>query len=196
MATRTVRVVSRGRRRPNPNPLDPKDDSDKPIQIEAEELAADNPTAELPSLVRNGMLSINFQKPHFEVEKDARSVSLAMSLELIGDHRKLLPRQILEAWDDVNSRGYKRIDVLNVPAHFVDLRLTPDQDSSDLCGNAVVEKVVISAIEDDGSGETKDIVRLQFRLKFDLTQEVERFACWQFGKIVWLKAQPVQGELL
>lgn len=180
------RSTSAGRSKPEAQPAE---------QVTAAELRANNPTAEMPSMVRNGLMAVTYLRPHFDVDKDERTCSLEFSVELTADHEGVIPKRMAEGWEDVEHRGYKRIDVPGVPMQLVDIRLAPDDKKSDLHLNGVVEKVSISKIEDKGTGESKDVVRLSFRTMFDLTQTVEQFACRHFGKTVWIRLAPVQGEL-
>lgn len=167
-----------------------------PEQLSHEDLAAENPTAEMPDMVRNGRMAVNYVKPHFDIDKDKRTVALEFSLELTEAHRGVLPLRIHDAWEDLVARGYPRIDVAGISAQKVDIRLAPDDKESDLAGDAIIESVSLATIEDKGTGDAKNVVRLKFRVGFDLTQTVERFACRNFGNTVWLKMVALQGELL
>ncbi len=181
--------------------LDPKKDFDKPTRKEPEQLSddalvADNPAAEMPSQIRNGFMAVNYVKPHFDVDKDKRTAALEFSLELTEGHRSVLPNKLLKEWDYISKGTCKLLDVIGVGAQHFDLRLAPDDKESDLEDNVLIEKIRLQVIENKGTGDAKDIIRLSFRLVCDLTQNVERFACRNFGKTVWLKMQACQGELL
>jgi hypothetical protein len=141
-------------------------------------------------------MSVNFVKPHLDVAKDKRTAALEFSLELTEDHRSLLPKKVVEEWDHIKQGNNELLDVVNVGAQHLDLRLAPDDDETDLEDNAPVERIRLQVIEAKGTGDAKDIIRLSFRLVCDLTQNVERFACRNFGKTVWIKLQACQGELL
>jgi hypothetical protein len=181
--------------------LDPKKDFEKPTrkepeQISAEELqATSNAAAEMPARIVNGFMAVNFVRFHPEVEKDKRSFGLEFSIELTDDHLDYLPKKVHDGWDDIEARGYKRVDLVGIPMQRFDLCLVPDDKETDLSTDAPIEKVVLSVIEDKGTGDAKDIIRLSFRLVCDLTQTVERFACRNFGNTVWLRTTAVQGEL-
>lgn len=168
----------------------------EPEQISAAELEAHKEIEKMPSQIRDGLISVTFVKPHLDVEKDKRTAALELSLELTEDHLDYLPKRVQQAWEAIESDLYKRLDITRINAHHFELRLVADDKESDLEANALVEKVTLSVIEDKGTGDAKDIIRLSFRLVCDLTQNVERFACRHFGKTVWLKMQACQGELL
>jgi hypothetical protein len=185
-----------------PRKLDPKADFNEPTkknpeepeQLVAEELQTE--PAEMPSRIVNGFMAVNFVRPHFEIEKDNRSVALEFSLELTNDHRSLLPAKILNEWEHIEEGTCRLSEVIGVGTQRFDLRLAPDDEESDLEQDSPVQKIRLQVIEDKGSGASKDIIRLSFRMLCDLTPVVEKFACRNFGGVIWLKMDQIQSELL
>lgn len=180
--------------------LDPKKDFSgptrkEPEQLSAKDLEAHNELAQMPSQIRNGFMSVNFVKPHLDVDKDNRTAALEFSLELTDEHRSLLPKKVVEEWDHIKQGNNELLDVVGVGAQHAEISLSPDEEV-DLEENVPIERIRLQVIEAKGTGDAKDIIRLSFRLVCDLTQNVERFACRNFGKTVWLKLQACQGELL
>lgn len=201
-SVRQVRLAGRSTsKKRSTRALDPKKDFDTPTrkepeQLSAEDLKAHSAIAQMPSTIRNGFMSANFVKPHLDVDKDKRTAALEFSLELTEEHRSILPNKLLREWDHIAEGTCKLLDVIGVGAQHFDLRLAPDDDESDLEENAPIEKIRLQVIEDKGTGDAKDIIRLSFRLVCELTQNVERFACRNYGSTVWLKMFACQGELL
>jgi hypothetical protein len=202
-SVRQVRLAGRSttkKRSTKSHGLDPKKDFSEPThkepeQMTAEELKAHNELAEMPSTIVKGFMAASYVKPHFDVEKDDRTAALEFSLELTDNHRSLLPKKVVEEWDHIKQGNNELLDVVNVGAQHVEVSLDPG-DEVDLEENVPIERIRLQVIETKGTGDAKDIIRLSFRLVCDLTQDVERFACRNFGKTVWLKMQACQGELL
>lgn len=169
----------------------PEQTSDPNLQAQTQEA----PNQETVPRIVKGFMAVAYVKPHFEVDKDVRTCALEFSLELTTDHIDHLPKRVADAYEVILDSGYKKLELIKVPAQHFDARLAVDDKESDLALDAPVEKVVLSVVEDTGTGDAKDIVRLQFRLVCELTQTVERFACRNFGNTIWLKLEKVQGEI-
>lgn len=167
-------------------------------QLTNEQLAADNPTAEMPVMVKNGRMAVNYVKPHFECDKDdTRSVGFELSFPLQKEHERYVPKEIREAWDILKQGNVKALALMSVGSQFVELGLASEGDDRDLeIKNAAIEKVQLASIEEKGTGEATEVIRLSFRVMAELDDDVERFACRHFGKTIWVKMEAVQGSLL
>ena len=146
--------------------------------------------------VRKGYAQANFVKVIFERDEDDKAiVSFEMSLPLTEEHEKWVPDEIGTAWKVVKAHGYKVQDI-EVEAQVAELLIAPDAKDGSLKVDTDVDQVRISVITEKGTGEERDITRLQFRLKTDLDNESGRFARVHFGHPVWVKLQPIQRKLI
>jgi hypothetical protein len=137
-------------------------------------------------------------RPHFTRDKDDnRYVALEFSLQLGDEHEKVLPKSIINEWELMKEGGRKGIELSDLGLFGFSIGLAPTGDDLDLeITAAPLESVKLMAIEDKGTGEAKDIIRLQFRASVELNADLEKFACRHFGKQIWLKMQETQGTLL
>jgi hypothetical protein len=201
MAVRQVGLVGRDTtKKRSTQKLDPNADFEEPVrtepeQLSAEELEAENEEKREPTRIINGFMAINYVKPHFDIEKDKRSVAMEFSVELTEDHRDLLPDSVVSEWRHIEEGTCRLSEVSGVGAQSFDLRLAPDGAETELQDSAPIEKIRLQVIEDKGTGDAKDIIRLSFRLVCALNPTVERFACRHYGSTIWLKMGDVQGTL-
>lgn len=181
MATKTV-------------PLDQEADFDKPTKRK-NTLVDEDKHAE--SAVRKGYALATFVKPHFERDKDDKAfVSYEISLPLTDEHDEWVPDEISEAWQIAKDHGYKVQDI-DVENQCCEILLAPDAKEGGLKVDAAeIEKTTISKIVEKGTGEEREVIRLQFRIRLDLDNDAGRFARVHFGHPVWLKLQPLQRKLI
>lgn len=149
------------------------------------------------SQVRKGYALATFVKPHFERDKDDNAfVSYEISLPLTEEHKKWVPDEIGEAWEIAQNHGYKVQDI-NVENQACEILLAPDaKDGSLKVDVAEIEKAAISTIVEKGTGEEREVIRLQFRIRLELDNDAGRFARVHFGHPVWLKLEPLQRRLI
>lgn len=158
--------------------------------------------AERPSTVRNGYLAAEFVKPHTERDKNDKAfVGIEISFPLLEEHRieKVLPQRVIEVWDGLVDLGVDNISVDDVPAQVVELALAPDAIEKATCLKLPFAEITngrISVVEAKGDGKSKDITRLQFRVKVEWDVETWRWAGRHFGHQIWLKLARAQGSLL
>jgi len=184
MATKTV-------------PLDQEADFDKPTKRKTT-LVDEHEHAE--SAVRKGYALATFVRAHFERNKDDKAFVLyEISLPLTDEHHDWVPDEIGEAWAVAQTHGYKVQDI-EVENQCCELVLSPDakesKDGSLKVDTAEIEKTTISKIVEKGTGEEREVIRLQFRIRLDLDNDAGRFARVHFGHPVWLKLQPLQRKLI
>lgn len=200
--TRTVRAVPQRSSKRDLKRLAGRETPDAPeaaTQIAAPELQAENPIEKLPTTIQNGRIAVNYLKPHFEHDSktDTRTVGLELSLELLSQHENHIPKEILTWWEAIKGGGVKSMSLLGIPLQYVELGIAPEGDDRDLeIKAAPIQKAALAVIESTGSGEAFETIRLTFRVVCDLDSEIEKFACRNFGKTLWLKLQAVQGNLL
>jgi hypothetical protein len=159
----------------------------------------ENEQEKLPPAIKNGRAAVNFLRPHFDYDSklEKRSVALEISFELREEHERFVPKEIKHWWDAMLEGGAKSITITGVPIQHIELGLAPEKDDRDLeLKAAMIEKAAIAVVEEKGSGEATEVIRLTLRASVDLEAEVERFACRHFGKTIWMKMTAVQGKLL
>jgi|SRR5665213_1342086 len=163
------------------------------------ELAAENELEKLPPAIQHGRFAVNYLRPHFEHDEktDSRTVGLELSLELREEHEKVIPKEIKAWWEQVKNGGVKSIALLGVPMQYVELGIAPEGDDRDLeIKAAPINKVSLAVVEEKGSGEATEVIRLSFRVLCDLDAKIEKFCCRHYGKVLWCRMQAVQGSLL
>ncbi|HVI07020.1 MAG TPA: hypothetical protein VND65_01875 [Candidatus Binatia bacterium] len=159
----------------------------------------DNEQEKLPPAMKNGRAAVNFLRAHFEYDakEDKRYVYLEISLELREEHGKFVPKEIKHWWEAMQEGGAKTIANIDVPYQYIELGLAPESHGTDLeIKGAWIEKAALAVVEEKGAGQAVDVIRFTFRAGTDLDSDVEKFACRHFGKTVWMKMRPVQGQLL
>lgn len=162
------------------------------------DLAAENELEKLPPAIQHGRFAVNYLRPHFEhdAKTDSRTVGLELSFELREEHEKVIPKEIKAWWEQVKNGGVKSIALLGVPMQYVELGIAPEGEDRDLeIKAAPINKVSLAVVEEKGSGEATEVIRLSFRVLCDLDNEIERFACRNFGKVLWLRMKPVQESM-
>lgn len=194
------------RKKSKPNqqspPLDAAKDFETPTRRDPEQQTLVEANAEKPSTVRNGYLAAEFVKPHTERDKNDKAfVGIEISFPLLEEHRieKVLPQRVIEVWDGLVDLGVDNISVDDVPAQVVELALAPDAIEKATCLKLPFAEITngrISVVEAKGDGKSKDITRLQFRVKVEWDVETWRWAGRHFGHTVWLKLKRAQGSLL
>ena len=89
-STLAGRETSKRRTAPKARKAEKKSAPAEPEQMTNEQLAADNPTAELPAAVVGDRMAVRYVKPHFDVDKDDhRTVAVELSLPLGDEHKAL-----------------------------------------------------------------------------------------------------------
>lgn len=172
-----------------------------PDQITTPDLEAHNELETMPAAVQHGRMVVTYVRPHFEREKDdKRFVGLEISLPLTNENKPLLPREVTAACEALESLGAQKLSGLQIGGLYsIELGLAPEGDDRDLEIKIVqLESMCLAVVEQTGTGESTDIMRLSFRVvaELDGNFDTEKFACRQFGKQVWMKLEAIQGELL
>jgi hypothetical protein len=187
------------KKRTKSKPLNAKKDFDTPLRRTPKQAQLlDTAPVQQQTLVKNGRMYVSYVKPHFERNKKGdRFVALEVSMHLTKQHDGLLPANIEQAWSFLGKKGYKRLDLIQVPAHFAQFYLSDDIDEIALeIPAARVTHVSLQVIEEKGTGKANKIIRLSFRLKVGLSRDVAHFSEWNFGDNYWLILKEVQGNLL
>lgn len=158
------------------------------------------PETNTPMAVRDNFALVRFVKPHFERDKDDHPyISFEVSLPLTEEHEKegVLPEEIVDAWEALTTHELKSASPSSIDGRSAEFRADPKMtDQGRLAVKyAEIEKVNISVIEEKGTGESREITRLHFRLSIELTDETLKYAGTYFGKDVWLRMVKTQGKL-
>jgi hypothetical protein len=155
------------------------------------------------AFVRNRYIIANFVKAHLERDKsDKPFISFEFSFPLHEEHEapKILPKRILEAWKVLVDAHLDKLAFRGVPPQVIELALAPDMQSREGALELPFTEIThahIDAIEEKGSGKSKEVIRLTFRAKCELDNENMRFARQHFGHTLWVKfVDEVQGSLL
>ena len=174
-------------------PLDPVDDFQTPTRKEphqAELLALPKQPA-----ISHGKMALHFVRYVPDRSKDHnRVVNMDFSLELEDEHAKKLPKEILDAWKDLKSGNFKRVDPDGIGPQNLKLSLVPDS-KADLDVVAAVTKATVSRITQKGKGKSRKITRLQMRFLTSFTDDVDHFCSNAFDETVWGVIEESQQSL-
>jgi hypothetical protein len=173
-------------------PLDQVKDFDAPAR---RELVPENKEQE--AAVREGFALCKFVSFGAERDKhDKAFISFNVSLPLTEEHEKWIPDDLRWAWEAVEEHDSK-ISQAFIPNQVAEIRVAPDAtDGSIKIGDAEIESAAISKITEKGTGEEREVIRLQMRLRMEMDTETARFARVHFGHNVWLKLHELQGKLI
>jgi hypothetical protein len=160
-----------------------------------ESLPMDTPA--VPQAVRNGKMYVNFNEPHYSLDRnDERKVGLVMSMRLAPEHKDHLHEKIERGWAFLVDEADKRLDVNGIPDHSVELFLSPEDTEPVLSLQAVgIDKVSIVKVADTGKGKTTHYYRLSFVVMADAGDHVDFFATKSFGAAFWLSMWEPQKRL-
>ncbi len=172
--------------------LDVNEDFETPTR----KLVDENSTME--TAVRKGFALATFVKVIFERNKeDVAFVLFEISLPLVEEHQKWCPSEINDAWEVIKMHSGYTIKDIPVEAQVVDIQIAPDaKDGAIKIDLGEIEKASIEVITEKGTGEEREVTRLQFRIRTELDNDTGRFARVHFGHPVWLKMEPLQRKLL
>lgn len=171
------------------------------------ELRANNPEAERPKGVRNGMLLITYVSPHYRIgQGGARILEMQFAIDLTKDHKGHVPDEIEDSWKKV-SESNPMITIEDVPPQTVTVWAAPDlkgtKDGAEyefhIVGASIV-KSRIRLVEQKGKGAIVKVPQLMFRAALNVTEcdaELRAFATTQYGRDdLWLEIDQTQKRLL
>jgi hypothetical protein len=173
-----------------PRPLDPGEDFESPTRKEAEQ----QELLQLPTqpAIQNGKMAMHFAKFVTDKSKNQnRIVNMDFSLELDPEHKGQLPKEIEDAWKDLQRGSVKRIDPDGIGTQNVSISLTPD-GKEDISITAAVAKASISRITAKGQGKERKITRLQIRFVTNYEKDVEHFCGVAYDETVWVALEDSQ----
>ena len=174
-------------------PLDVDKDFSEPVKKEPHQAEL----LQLPKVpaISNGKMALHFVRYVPDRSKDHnRVVNLDFSLELEDEHAKKLPKEILDAWKDLKSGNFKRVDPDGIGPQNLELSLVPDS-KADLDVVAAVTKATVSRITQKGKGKSRKITRLQMRFLTSFTDDVDHFCSQAFDETVWAVIEESQQSL-
>jgi hypothetical protein len=182
-----------------PRPLDVVKDFDTPTKKKeepAQKALLEVPVEEkVPAVVKDKM-RVNYVRPHFErLKSGTRTIALEISFALTDAHDDLLPKRIKEGWTFMTKKGYKRLDIIEVPGQRAAFFMAPDMEEAVVLPAAKVTHTSLQVIEETGSGKEKKVIRLSFRLQVEMSHEVAKFAEWHFGDELYMRMHETQEEL-
>lgn len=176
-------------------PLDVDKDFHEAVKKEPQQAELLKVPAEKIPAISNGKMALHFVRFVPDRSKDRnRVVNLDFSLELEDEHAKKLPREILDAWKDLKSGNFKRVDPDGIGPQNLSLSLVPDA-KADLDVVAAVTRATVSRITQKGKGKSRKITRLQMRFLTSFTDDVEHFCANAFDETVWGIIEESQQEL-
>lgn len=182
-------------------PLDQTKDFDTPVKKDPPAQPKLVDVKQQAVNVQNGFCLSTFVRVHLERDKkDKATIAFEVSFPLSEvEHRAkgILPKRILQAWEAVEKVNLKRADVPEVDPHHVLLSLTPNEDQSvtlDL-GPCMIDKVVISVVEEKGTGDAQEVTRLSFRAETTLDKNNGQWALNHFGHTIWVRLAQIQTTL-
>jgi hypothetical protein len=119
-------------------------------------------------------------------------VNMDFSLELEPVHEKRLPREIEDAWKELERNKYSFVGPDGLSAQNLSLYLTADSDTPDLQVATTLVSAEIARIQERGEGSEKMITRLTMRFLTNLTKDVDQFCVAAFDEIVYAKMKASQ----
>jgi hypothetical protein len=154
------------------------------------------PKPEIPPIVQNGFTPVSFVRPHVERDdKDVPYVAFEISVPLVEGLSEWVPSRIRECWLALKEHDIKALTIPHAIICNAELAIVPTGDDRLELTAASVEKVVISQIEERGTGETRVVIRLQFRISVQIDDFTWRFARNHFGRSIWLRMYESQQKL-
>jgi hypothetical protein len=184
-------------------PFDPSDDFDTPVRTEQAaneepvqgELIKE-PTPPPPKAIQNGKIAMHFVGYKAKKTKDRdKVVTMDFSLELTDEHRKRLPREIEDAWHELEENKYSFVGPDGLEPQNLEFFLTPDSDEADLEITATLANAEISRIAERGKGAERKITRLTLRFIADLTKDVDHFCVAAYDETVYATIEETQRRL-
>jgi len=180
-----------------PRPLDASADFDNPVRKEAEEPVQGElikePTPPAPPAIQHGKIAMHFVGYKAKRSKDRdKIVNMDFSLELTDAHRKHIPREIEDAWHELENNQYRSVEPNGSAEHNLALYLASDQEEPDLATVATLSKAVVSRIQERGKGEARKITRLVMRFVTELTKDVDHFCVNAYDETVYAKIEAAQ----
>ncbi len=174
-------------------PLDADEDFERPSKKEPEQ--QELLTIPVAPSIQNGKMAVHFTKFATDKSKNQnRIVYMDFSLELDDAHKGQLPKEVEDAWKDLQRGSVKRIDPDGVGTQNVCISLVPD-GKVDIEIVAAVAKASISRITAKGQvGKERKITRLQIRFVTNYEKDVEHFCGVAYDETVFLQMEDSQSS--
>lgn len=151
---------------------------------------------DVPKPVRGGRMLAHFVGPHYINKDGERSIGLEFSFPLEKDHKGLIPRKVMDAWEVLKGGNVKRIDVKDVEPQTVGISIAPDDKEDLTLPAAEVTKASLSVIVEKGKGKTKEVHRFTVRFVVDRNKAIRDFIWNQDGESIWITMQRTQASLI
>jgi len=179
-------------------PIDAVKDFDSPVKRDPPEakgsLLVEQPPK--PTIVGDRM-EVFYLKPLFgKTPKGDITVSLAITLPVEDEHDGLLPKIVHDGYRDVLKKARKAINFSELPGQRAEFYISSDaKEESLVLPAAKMINTSLALIQRKGEGQSRQVVRLSFRLQVKLSREVAHFAENNLQNSFWLKLSESQEEL-
>jgi hypothetical protein len=159
-------------------------DEDMPPVVEAEP-------------IQNGRIAATYVGMSLDRDKeDEKLVHLIFSFKVTRDHEELIPDKFFKAYKWLLSSDNKSVGIDNVDDQTIDVYTKPDGKKEAL--HLSVAKIVSAkteAIEENGKGKTKHVVRCKFSAVIERSEKAIAFAAWRDGESFWLTIVQSQDSI-
>jgi hypothetical protein len=188
-------------------PLDPVEDFDTPVRTEAAQGESSEeqpvqgelirePIPPRPPALQNGKIAMHFVGYKAKKTKyREKVVYMDFSLELTDEHKKRLPREIEDAWHELEEKKYSFVGPDGLETQNLEFFLAPDDDEPALELTATLANAEISRIAERGKGKGHRITRLTLRFIADLTKDVDHFCVGAYDETVYATIEEAQRRL-
>jgi hypothetical protein len=172
------------------------EDEEAPVQGELLRVPEKPPAK---SLVQ-GYIAMHFvsYRAYKDKERDLMVV-LDFSLDLVPELAGFLPREIEDAWHDLEDKHYTAVEPPESEVQNMRFYLTPATDPEtqdpDLEVSMLLETAYIEHVEERGKGKKRDVVRLSMRFESDMTEDVNHFCMIALDETVYAKIEAAQRDL-
>jgi len=183
-------------------PLDPEADFGKPVREEGPdetpvqgELITE-PVKPVGPAIQHGKIAMHFvgYRPKRSKDRD-KIVHMDFSLELTEEHQKRLPREIEDAWHELERNKYNFVGPDGNTAQKLSFFLVPDSSEPDMETVATLSFAEISRIAERGKGAERKITRLSMRFVANFTKDVDEFCMNAYDETVFVKIKAAQRRL-
>jgi len=179
--------------------LDPVADFDAPVKKDPPEAKGSSLLVEQPPkpTIVGDRMEVFYLKPLFgKTPKGDITVSLAITLPVEDEHDGLLPKIVHDGYRDVLKKARKAINFSELPGQRAEFYISSDaKEESLVLPAAKMINTSLALIQRKGEGQSRQVVRLSFRLQVKLSREVAHFAENNLQNSFWLKLSESQEEL-
>ena len=180
-------------------PLDPEEDFDTPLKKEPEQGALiEQEEAPPASEVQNDMVLMKFVR--CKLSKDNKSgkrfVNMEFSTGLSDESAPFFGREIEERYAMLrDDAGVTELRISDMEIHTIDVAIAADMKPA-IHAAIVPERVTLAVVQDKGSGEEIDVIRLSFVASIPQTDDTLHFGGNNHGNLMWISMGERQKKLI